>query len=263
MAWFRPRLAVVIFKKFQLRGTGSFFIPLPEPQPCLPIINRNILVNLDGWGVIDVSRPFSYDPCGLGEDEPLIIETGQATPTPEQIEAELRRTERARDNALLRQLTRENDPTYVAPQSIPAPLLQKPIPIPREAFTISIVRASTLKVAGTVKELVIEQEAEPTPSKPIIAKPQPVIKEEIKQTQIIPPVVHTPFNVTPPKSVKTTDPGRIAPLKVEISPEPSAPAPPINAPQTVIKPEQPTTKKPPENIRHNKPINRSPKKKRK
>jgi len=60
--WFRPTYAELIFAEFTLVGTGTFFL-IPGPEPCVPCLDRSLLVSLYGWGVTDISTSFDYYPC--------------------------------------------------------------------------------------------------------------------------------------------------------------------------------------------------------
>lgn len=259
LAWFRPSSAILEFPKFRLRGVGEFFIPIAEESPCIPCINRQILVITYGWGVLDLSTQFSFDPCGLGEDEPpLIVSSSEPILTAQDIELDRLRAERARDNAIARQITRDSDPSYIVPTTIPAPVLQKPMPIERIPFEISVTGIITLKVAGTIRTLPISEEI-PEPELIIATKPQPVTKKEIEPAKATPSIAHAPFEVTPVKAKQSPAPGKIAPLKVPETPQetPEKVAPP----RPVVKPEPKPEEQTPD-VRHHTPMVRNPKKRR-
>ena len=212
-----------------------------------------------GWGVLDLSTQFSFDPCGLGEDEPpIIVSSAEPIISVQDIERERLLAERARDNAIARQITRDSDPFYVAPSSIPAPITQKPIPIERLAFEINITRVVTMKVAGNIRTLAVAREWEPIPEE-IIIRPQPVVKPEVEPKKAEPIIAPMAFEITPVKTKQPPTPGKITPLKVPEKPkeEPEEVAAP---PKPVVKPEVEPKKESPSNIRHHTPMTRVPRK---
>jgi len=259
VAWFRPSYAVLVFPKFRLRGTGVFFIPLPEEPPCIPCINRQILITLYGWGVIDVSTQFSFDPCGLGEDEPpLLVSAGEPVPTAQELEKDRQKAERARDLAIQRQLAREADPNYIVPTALPAPTIEKELPVDRLAFEVSIPKTILLGIAGTTKQLLLHR-VEPIapPSIEPVAEPQAVIKKAELKAEKAPIIPPAPFEVRPAKALPEPKPGKVSPMKVPEQPTPSKEE--VAPPQPVKKKEVEPPKQSP-NIRHQQPMVRNPRK---
>ena len=54
----------LVFSEFELEGLGTFFEVSPGPEPCVPCIDRRILVTMYGWGLADLSTQFTFYPCG-------------------------------------------------------------------------------------------------------------------------------------------------------------------------------------------------------
>ena len=176
--WFRPTNEGFVLPKFQLAGVGSFSFPnsyeLPEQD--IRWINRNhVLAPLWGWGrdgVPGCGRPLQpfrcvvvADSCpemfGLAKKLDIIEEfmptkwpDGGITPSTFDAEAEKAKEDRAKNLAEKRNLSRLNDPSYVAQVLIEEVAPAKEIPLePKEALSLPLHKTKKTKTPGKIKIL--------------------------------------------------------------------------------------------------------------
>lgn len=72
--WYRPSSADLVLPQFFLSGQGTYS-RFPSPEPCIPCLNRSLLVSLYGWGSIDISTQFDFTPCAEELPESPAIDT--------------------------------------------------------------------------------------------------------------------------------------------------------------------------------------------